>query len=164
MTPAELGQTELKTLVASLHDDLESLDRLEAKLDAVISRMGKEPDPADVMAAAGYLHHIYTAVEAMGERILTTVDGALPSGERWHQELLGRLGLEMDGVRPAVIRAETRARLARLLRFRHFFRHAYRIDFLWAEVEPLVGDIHVVVEDTRADIEAFCGHLQRCAD
>jgi hypothetical protein len=158
MTPA---QTEMKALVASLRDDLEALTRLEHKLGEVVTRMGEEPDPADVMAAAGYLHHIYTAVEAMGERILSRVDGALPSGERWHQEILGRLGLEMDGVRPAVLRPGTRAHLARLLRFRHFFRHAYRIDFLWAEVHPLVSEISVVISDTSADIEKFCEHLER---
>ena len=67
MTPA---QTEMKALVASLRDDLQALTRLEQKLGQVVARMGAEPDPADVMAAAGYLHHIYTAVEAIGERIL----------------------------------------------------------------------------------------------
>ena len=103
----------------------------------------------------------YTAIEAMGERIVSRVDGTLPTGERWHQELLGRLGVEIPRVRPAVIGAQTRAHLARLLRFRHFFRHAYRIDFLWAEVAPLVTDIEKVVSGFGRDIEAFCEHLER---
>ncbi len=159
MTIADPTGRAILTLVASVRDDLSALERLRERLAEHLGRLGPEPIPQDVMAAAGYLHHIYTAMEAIDERIVTTIDGTRPSGEKWHQDLLAVAGIEIPGVRPALLRPETRGRLARLLRFRHFFRHAYRIDYLWAEVKPLVTDIDATVAAFVTDIESFCSHL-----
>jgi hypothetical protein len=61
---------------------------------------------------------------------------------------------DADGARAA----PTRSQLSRLLRFRHFFRHAYRIDLLWLELAPLAADLDAIVVAHRADIERFCAH------
>lgn len=118
------GTAELRALVAEVVDDLAAAQGLIDRLGEVGSRIAQatEPDPCDVMAAAAFLHHLNTAMEAVHERIVRAVDGTTPSAERWHQDLLQRVGLELPGVRPAVLRPSTRAALARLLRFRHFFR------------------------------------------
>ena len=163
MTPVDPTTADLRVLVAEIRDDLAAIERLAERLADVKLRAaaGSEPPPLEVMAAAGYLHHLYTGMESIHERIVTRVEGAVPSGERWHQELLTRVGVDVAGVRPAVLRPETRAQLARLLRFRHFFRHAYRIDLLWHEVAGLLADVERVVTDYRADVDAFCLHLDR---
>ena len=133
---------ELRALHAEILDDLDAVARLAERIEQLCLPLPEkaEPEPTQVMAAAGYLHHLYTAVESIHERIVATLDGYSTRGERWHQELLTLAGVPVEGVRPEVICTQTRVRLSRLLRFRHFFRHAYRIDLLWAEVEPLLSD------------------------
>ena len=73
------------------------------------------------------------------------------------------MGVEVEGVRPAVLRPPTRAGLARLLRFRHFFRHAYRIDLLWSDVAPILADVGDIATAHRTDVETFCRHLEVAA-
>jgi hypothetical protein len=164
MSPPTALTTELRALVAEIRDDLEAMSRLREKLlDAQARLTAAEPSSIDVMAAAGFLHHAYTAMESVHERIVARVDSTVLQGERRHAGLLTRVSVEVPGVRPAVIRPETRARLARLLRFRHFFRHAYRIDLLADEVRGVMTGIGDLIDDYRRDVEAFCRHLEDAA-
>ena len=87
--------------------------------------------------AAVALHHAYGAVESALSRIARTIDDGLPEGPEWHQALLQVMALAIDSVRPAVLSKETCAHLQRLLGFRHFFRHAYAIDWDGARLEDL---------------------------
>lgn len=153
----------LRALLAEVRDDLEAVATLTERVAALLAALpvAQEPPPTTVMAAAGYLHHLYTGCEAIHERIVRCLDGHLPQGERWHQELLTLAGLPVPGVRPALLKPETRARLSRLLRFRHFFRHAYRIDLLWQEVEPLLRDAPALMADYEQELMGFCAHLEQ---
>ena len=54
-----------------------------------------------------------------------------------------------EGVRPAVLRAETARALAPLLGFRHFFRHAYAVSFDPRRLERVAADLleaHALLE------------------
>ena len=162
MSPDERAGTDVRVLVAEVRDDLEAIDRLMQRLGTLRAKIiaaSTPADPVDVMAAGAFLHHVYTAMETIHERIAAAIDGAVPSGERWHHEILTRMGVEIPGVRLAVLSPTTRAQLARLLRFRHFFRHAYRIDLLWLELAPLAADVDAIVSSYRDDVERFCTRL-----
>lgn len=161
MSPTEPAARAIVALIAELTDDLQAIERLVQRVMAARARMAPDdPDPTDVMAIAGFLHHVYTAMESMHERIVREVDRRSPTGDRWHSELLALMGIELAEVRPAVLGEMTRAHLSRLLRFRHFFRHAYRIDLLWLEVRPLADDVVQIAAMHRADMSAFLDHLR----
>ena len=49
------------------------------------------------------LHGFYSGLERLFELIARHVDGAVPSGETWHRDLLQRMTQDMAGVRPAVL-------------------------------------------------------------
>ena len=87
--------------------------------------------------AAVALHHAYGAIESALSRIARDIDDGPPEGSDWHQALLHTMALAIDKVRPAVLGAETRALLQRLLGFRHFFRHAYAIDLDGTRLDDL---------------------------
>ena len=72
----------MRALVAELRDDLEAVARLVVRLDELRARIGDDadPEPTDVMGAAGFLHHVYTGMESVHERIVRLVDGTLPAG------------------------------------------------------------------------------------
>ena len=163
MSPADITKNELLALVAEIRDDLGAVARLVPALLQARKAVEHAGDPMQIMAAAGYLHQLYTATESIHERIVRLLDGAVPTGERWHHDLLTRVGIEVPGVRPAVLTSVTRARLARLLRFRHFFRHAYRIDLLSEEVLSTAAGIEQTVSDYDQELQTFCRHLELAA-
>ncbi|MDY0003355.1 MAG: hypothetical protein RBU30_18800 [Polyangia bacterium] len=106
------------------------LDAFSGHVEAVRSALGRgalaEDDPMLAVIAVA-LHHAYGAVESALERIARAFEGKPEPTERWHQELLDQMSLDLPGVRPLVIRPETRRSLALILAFRHFFRHAYAV-------------------------------------
>lgn len=163
MSPAEITKNALLALAAEIRDDLAAIARLLPIVLQARAAVQKADDPMQIMAAAGYLHHLYTATESIHERVVRLLDGAVPTGERSHHDLLTRVGVEVPGVRPAVLTPTTRARLARLLRFRHFFRHAYRIDLLAEEVLATAAGVELTFADYDQEVQAFCHHLELAA-
>ncbi len=157
MTPTEISELEIEVLRGEVNADLAALDRISERLVLVVTRVGDldAPPPEEVMMISGFLHHLYTGMEAIMQRIGQGVDGTVPTGDRWHQELLSRMSVDVRNVRSRLLHEETAAGLARLLRFRHFFRHAYRIDFLWAEVSPLAHDAPSISRRFHEDVVAF---------
>ncbi len=78
-----------------------------------IERAGKQAD-AFAWEALGYtLHKLYNAFESLLET------------SEWHKDLLDRMGLEVEGVRPALLDRAHRDQLHELRRFRHVFRNIY---------------------------------------
>jgi hypothetical protein len=92
---------------------------------------------ATLAQAAVALHHAYGAIESALSRIARAVDDGLPEGPEWHQSLLHVMCLAVESVRPAVLSQETGVLLQRLLGFRHFFRHAYALDWDGARMNDL---------------------------
>lgn len=152
MSPKELALIEFELLAAEIRSDLAALERIVARIAVIGTREAHNPEPEEVMAIAAFLHHLYTGMETILYRIASGVDGSPPTGDRWHQALLTRMSVDLTGIRHRVLTDETGAELARLLRFRHFFRHAYRIDFLWTEVAPLAADAERIYRRFEQDV------------
>jgi hypothetical protein len=117
----------------------------------------------ELAQAAVALHHAYSAVEAALARLARVLGEGPPEGSEWHQELLHVMGLELEGVRPAVLSARTSALLQALLAFRHFFRHAYAVPL---DAERLAA-LRVAARDLRphlaADFDRLDAFLQQLA-
>jgi hypothetical protein len=71
------------------------------------------------------IHSFYSGLERVFEKISSSVDGSLPQGINWHQELLNQMALEIPNVRPAVISERTRKQLDNYRGFRHVVRNVY---------------------------------------
>ena len=106
MNAAEKRVAIYKTLIANIRADWESS---QAQIDSImdlVQQIAKNQGPvrgSDVMAVAAYLHHFYTGVEAIFERISKAFDGGQPLGGDYHRELLRSMILEIPDVRPAII-------------------------------------------------------------
>lgn len=128
MTAKERKIARLKRLLAELNEDLRAVAQIATKARALLAevnaRTGPVPD-RDLMAMAAYLHHFYTGVESMFERISRQIDGGPHKTGDWHRELLKSMAIELEGLRPAVISRELMEELDEYRRFRHLFRHAY---------------------------------------
>jgi hypothetical protein len=68
--------------------------------------------------------------------------------------------LVIQGVRAAVIADGTYAILEELLRFRHFKRYYFQIEYDWDRLDFLVMKMKQVEPMIRADLSAFLGFLR----
>lgn len=119
---------------------------------------------ADLAQAALALHHGYSAVEALLDRLSRTIEGSLPEGPDWHQALLDAMALEIEDVRPRVLADESVGLLRRLLGFRHFLRHAYAVPLDREQLVRLRGDALALAPLLAADLDALDAFLQRLAE
>ncbi|WP_206812021.1 ribonuclease toxin HepT-like protein [Paradesulfitobacterium ferrireducens] len=110
---------------------------------------------SDVMAVAAYLHHFYTGVEAIFERISIVFDGRQPISANYQRELLSSMTLEIPDVRPRIITKDLWKVLDELREFRDMFRHAYGGELSWSKVEVLASKIDSLKSSLSYQIENF---------
>ncbi|OGJ87533.1 MAG: hypothetical protein A2487_16670 [Candidatus Raymondbacteria bacterium RifOxyC12_full_50_8] len=72
----------------------------------------------------------YTCVETLFFRLSQVFENHL-SRDRWHSDLLHKMTLDVESIRPAVIRDETAVLLDELMKFRHFKRYYFQFDYDW---------------------------------
>jgi uncharacterized protein YutE (UPF0331/DUF86 family) len=130
-----LNKKELPVLVAEINDELAKLEKLVNRL---ATQQGRVDDEEISESAALRLHNFYTGCERIFKLIATEVNGVLSQSLDWHKRLLNQVALEVAGIRPAVISAETRKGLEELLNFRHVVRNIYAFELKPARVEELV--------------------------
>jgi hypothetical protein len=107
-------ETLLRRLAAEVTAELASLEQLAQELAGAPSRA----DTYSLRARGSILHDFSSGVERIFVRIAGELNGGVPQAERWHQELLGDMVLEIPKVRPAVIDADLATALGEYLRFR----------------------------------------------
>ena len=150
---------ELARLVTEITADvlvLESVARLCIEAQPALARSTR----AITAMVAVDLHRYYTATENVLERIERCIGALPPSGPAWHKDLLLGATRELADARPAILSPAVAPDLERLLAFRHFFRHAYAVDFDPARLGDLVSQLASVHVLVAADLRQFVVHLQ----
>jgi hypothetical protein len=120
--------------------DRESLLRLTAELGSDIDVLGRlteanrlmskkieslTPDQFD-WAALGYtIHNIYNLMESYFLRVAKFFENDLDPLS-WHRDLVRRMSLAIEDVRPALLPADVAALIDELRAFRHVFRNIYQ--------------------------------------
>jgi len=123
----------------------------------------REPSPVEVAALGMMLQSTYNGFENQFKRVAAAVDGAVPTGEAWHRELLDSLAAA-TATRPAVISEALRCDLAELLQFRHAFRHAYGFMLDWHRMRHLAMQCREIVAQVDEAIDAFLASLDEAPD
>jgi hypothetical protein len=149
------GRSGLLVLTQEIRVDREVLERHATALrDALAGTPWPEGSPMlSVVAVA--VHHYYGAAESIFERIARAFEGLPERSDRWHQDLLERMTLPLEDVRPEVLRRDTARALAPVLGFRHFFRHAYAVSFDPRRLELAAEDVQRAHALLDVDLDAF---------
>lgn len=127
--------------------------------DRIGERRARFRDTDEGIDSMAYrLHNLYGAYEQLFEEVARSFENQV-DGERYHIDLLRRMKLEIEGIRPALLSEQSFALLDELRRFRHFFRHAYSADLDPAKVEDLVGKAQQLRELFQQDTERFLTQL-----
>lgn len=113
-----------------------------------------------VDSAALNLHGFYAGVERLLETIALQLDGSLPKGDAWHRDLLDQMTLDLPGIRPPVMSADTAHALDEYRRFRHVVRNVYAEQLDPPRVGELVVKLAPLWIQLRAEMTAFAGFLE----
>ena len=130
-----MKKNSLLILKEEIEKELEDLDKLNVEMAEVLSH--PEPSFLEVRAAGSILHDFYSGIEKIFRRIAFKIDRDVPSGEDWHTELLIRMSIPLDGIRPSVVSKGMKEQLAEYLRFRHLFRSIYGFELKWERCRTL---------------------------
>ena len=151
----------LLRLATRIRDELVELDRVTARVAEGWERALRNADDYYLDGVALNLHGFYSGLERIFELIVTTIDGAMPKGENWHQMLLRQMTTEIPGLRPAVISKSTHNHLNDYRGFRHVVRNVYAYNFETEKLQKLVIDLPVTLAQVSAELLAFASFLER---
>ena len=144
---------ELVALIRAHRRRLEVVYRsMESALDGEIVQLGKTPMSA--LIVAGLLENYYTCLETIFLRISQSFENKLDPA-RWHNDLLQKMTLEIEGVRTAAVSEETFSPLFELLKFRHFKRYYFELEYDWDRLDFLVTKLRQVHPLVIRDLERF---------
>lgn len=115
-------------------------------------------------AIALNLHDFYTGLERLLRHIAAEVDGHVPAGAEWHQELLRQMATPLPRIRPAVFSNETIKRLDEYLRFRRVVRHVYAFEFDPQRMRPLAEALAGDFAQVKGELAVFIDFLAGLAD
>jgi len=101
----------------------------------------------------------YTALETMFLRISQYYGNGLDS-ERWHSDLLHKMTLNLPDVRQAMLEDKTTALLQEFLRFRHFRRYYFELEYDWDKIDFLNKKLDEAVPLVTRDLTRFAAFLE----
>ena len=112
-------------------------------------------------SAAFNLHGFYSGIEEVFGIIANNMDNSLPSGSRWHRDLLDQVSIEIAGIRPVVISNNTKKQLLEFLAFRHLIRDIYTFEIKPEKLEKLVEILPETFENFKEDVGNFLTFLEK---
>lgn len=133
-------------LIAELEADIADLEKVERRNKLAMARIESGARDELDWAALGYtIHNIYGTIEGYCLRVAKFFENDVESLS-WHRELLQRMRLDIEKVRPALLDEDTVALVDELRGFRHVFRHLYaraldpeRVEFVQRKVGPAIA-------------------------
>lgn len=100
---------DLQRLIAELQNDAHQVKQLSATNNRAVDRIAAGADDYLDYAALGYtIHNIYAVMENACLRVAKFFENNV-SDPSWHKELLERMKLTIEGVRPAFLDEYTAA-------------------------------------------------------
>jgi hypothetical protein len=134
------------------------LERFEKEL---VPKIGKTED--SVLIPVQVLENGYTAIETMFMRISQAFENNLEQN-RWHSDLLEKMTIEIKKARPRVISETTYGKLAELLRFRHFKRYYFEMNYDWRKIDLLITIFRETVPLLKTELTDFADKITKALE
>lgn len=127
------------------------LESFQPLLDVVKVR---DPDLIELSALATVLHSFYGGIENIFSTIGKGIDDRVPTGTKWHKDLLVQMARPTDN-RSAIVSDHQFRILIRYLSFRHFFRNSYAFQLDWNQVQPLIESISEIWNQLKTSLNSL---------
>ncbi len=152
-----------KRLTQRINDELD-------KIDGILERIQRGLDSIDVLPVAARefientiatdLADIYRGIENIFLRIAREVDMHVPTGSRWHKNLLAQM-TEQRPERPPVISENISLQLEALLDFRHKVNNIYGKELRYEKTIPHAKSIDALFASVSQDLNTFTDSLEK---
>lgn len=155
-----MSASRIPGIIADIELGKKSLEIVSERQQEVMDAESSEATFFLTSAGGVVIHDFYNTVEKTFRQIAEEIDGGVPGGVAWHQQLLQRMTIIISERRPAVIDEALARSLNEFLRFRHLFRHIYGFELEWERIRPLLEDLPKVKGEFIRQIDGFIAFLQ----
>jgi len=114
----------------------------------------KTPDSVELCAGAMVLHSFYGGIETILKSIFRHYNRPLPTGWRWHMDLLCKAFVSDFNGKPVFLNVSQEI-LDDYMKFRHFARHCYCFQIKWEKMRNLTTDLYSFWESIKSDLHTF---------
>lgn len=141
-----------------IKEELENIDKLEKELKKDMAIRNKFNNRRQI---GSILHDFYNCCERIFKKITTDINGGFEQRENWHKELLYRMTISMEDIRPQVLSKKLAAELDEYLSFRHLFRNIYGFELENDRLDRLVAKFEPVSRSFRKQITEFLRRMEK---
>ncbi len=155
-------EAELRTLISELQKGQAVLQKVVAFYEAYLARTRQlsERTAEQAIVLADVFASYYTCLETMFVRVSQFFENSL-TRDKWHQDLLHKMTLRIDGIREPLLSDATAECLAELLKFRHFKRYYFEFDYDWDRLDFVRKKFDQARPVLGADLDRFMLFLRQ---
>ena len=151
-----MDDARIAVLKAEVDSRMREIETIYERIEERRARFSETAEGIDSMAYQ--IHNLYSAFEQLFETVVHFFENRLEE-QRYHVDLLRRMRLEIEGMRPVLVSDEAYILLDELRRFRHFFRHAYTADLKPENLVDLLSKAERLRPVHRRDVAEFLGRI-----
>ena len=149
-------QKEITVFLAEFDYQIEQIQKVYSILEEKKVVFDKEPVASEMVESTGYwLHNLYSAFEDLFKLTAGFWENNVNIDGDFHVNLLKRMLVHIEQVRPALISEQSYQFLNELRGFRHVFRHAYSFGLDDERVSFLLFRVLKKKELLMQDLEKF---------
>ncbi len=120
--------------------------------------LGKTRSTALIVAQI--IENYYTCLETLFLRVSQFFENNLQQ-DKWHSDLLNKMALRIDGVREPLLNDTTNKNLVEIMRFRHFKRYYFSLDYDWEKLDFVIRKFEKSYILIQNDLKSFDQFLQK---
>lgn len=154
-----MDKIEFNLLKAEIEAQLKEIDNIYGE----IKDREKGAKKSKVMLESlGYkLHNLYCAFEDLFKIVTRYFENQIMDISKYHKEILHKMSLSIDGLRPPLISYKSYSQLDELRAFRHFFRHAYSYELSYEKIIIPLSSANKLKEIYEEDIYRFLNIIEK---
>lgn len=124
--------------------------------DKAAQRLQQE-SPGHLESCAYELSRFYNVIERMFERVCEEFENHFEKRGDFHEKLIQRLALDLEGIRPSFIPQNRMADVRELKGFRHIMRHAYDLTLR----ADRLADLSRTAERLASEFPVWCANFEK---
>lgn len=148
-----MDKVDTRILESAIKTQVNEIEEIYQKIAKRSKNFKKSPEKVESLSYQ--LHNLYCAFEDLFQLVADYFENSIESKDRWHVDLLTKMKIEIEGIRPAFLSKETFENLNELRAFRHLFRHAYTYELDTNKVEIVLKKALKLHNLYQEDVERF---------
>jgi len=158
-----MKNNDLSLLIGEIRKTVIQINKMNQKYIYFSEKRNDFPDNFDLIVLAEIITDYYTCLETAFLRISKAFENSLEK-YKWHANLLERMVVEIPGVRKALLTDVSYDLLKEIMRFRHFKRYYFELDYDKDRIDFLEKKYKEVVPLVLQDLELYITFLQELID